>query len=522
MAQAASPGQVAFASILTGAANTLTINAPINLQYSRLVVDGAGDTVINGAISATLPAGLNLATLNSLATGDYAFTSFGQNYTVRVDNDGTNSWLLIGRGRDGWLFDQNGQGNPANVNQNLGVVAGFTPDAFSDILVNNLLAQAGVTNTSVELRVRRATDTAGVQPYQESRFFNFVAPNFTLDFDGGSGIPAAFQVSASSLGSAVPAFNINTRDTDPTSSIPGGPAGFARSFTWPWGGHNNRQGFSYGGAIQGVDGNNPNTFLWEFAAEAHAIPYTELYLRITSQLTQDNSVTKKGAGTLTLTGANSYAGQTAVAGGTLVAANNSALGTSAAGVLVSSGATLGLSGSVTVAGETITLNGVGAAGQPGALVNLSGNNTLAASSSIIALAASAGQIGIGSVNDGGTGYVDTLTINAPINLQYSRLITDGTGDIVINGAISATPTASGAASLANLNLYGSGTQNVVAGSQLIGARRQRRFQFVDARRPWAPRLGIRYGRSRNSRRRDLRSRYTRGLHPGGVQRRHRQ
>nr|HPM81869.1 autotransporter-associated beta strand repeat-containing protein [Candidatus Anammoximicrobium sp.] len=141
------------------------------------------------------------------------------------------------------------------------------------------------------------------------------------------------------------------------------------------------------------------------------------------------SLVKTGAGTLVLAGDNTYSGPTTINAGTLVAATDTALGGTAGGTAVRDGGTLALPGGVTISGEALTLNGTGAPGQPGALVNLSGVNTIAASSPITAQNVIGGQAGIGSV-------AGTLTIDAPVDLQYSKLTVTGAGDTVINGDIS--------------------------------------------------------------------------------------
>ncbi len=67
-----------------------------------------------------------------------------------------------------------------------------------------------------------------------------------------------------------------------------------------------------------------------------------------------------------LSGANTYSGATSVTAGTLVATNATALGSTAGGTSVTSGATLEING-VTIAGaEAITINGAGV-GSAGAL-----------------------------------------------------------------------------------------------------------------------------------------------------------
>ena len=65
----------------------------------------------------------------------------------------------------------------------------------------------------------------------------------------------------------------NTRDC----SIGGNDAD--RIFTWAWSGHNNVRGFSYGSDAN-TGSQDSNDFLWEYGDENHAIPYTEVYIRL--------------------------------------------------------------------------------------------------------------------------------------------------------------------------------------------------------------------------------------------------
>lgn len=86
------------------------------------------------------------------------------------------------------------------------------------------------------------------------------------------------------------------------------------------------------------------------------------------------SLVKTNDGMAILSGANTYSGATTITNGTLRIANSSALGTTAAGTTVGSGATLELSNNINVAGEALTLHGAGVGGN-GALRNVSGDNT---------------------------------------------------------------------------------------------------------------------------------------------------
>ena len=75
------------------------------------------------------------------------------------------------------------------------------------------------------------------------------------------------------------------------------------------------------------------------------------------------SLTNNGAGMTILAGVNTYGGDTIIQTGVLVAANNSALGTTAGGTVVSNAAVLKLANGVTVNGESLTLV-TGAGAQP--------------------------------------------------------------------------------------------------------------------------------------------------------------
>ncbi|MDW8309574.1 MAG: autotransporter-associated beta strand repeat-containing protein, partial [Verrucomicrobiales bacterium] len=87
-------------------------------------------------------------------------------------------------------------------------------------------------------------------------------------------------------------------------------------------------------------------------------------------------LTKTGAGQATLGAANTFTGPTLVQAGRLIVSANNALGSSAAGTVVSNGAALGLHNVSYTAAEPLTLAGAGVAGS-GALYVASGNSSFA-------------------------------------------------------------------------------------------------------------------------------------------------
>jgi autotransporter-associated beta strand protein len=110
-------------------------------------------------------------------------------------------------------------------------------------------------------------------------------------------------------------------------------------------------------------------------------------INISGTITTGNGTITTSSGTFTLSGDNTYSGLTTVSSGVLNIRHNNALGTTAAGTSVTSGATLQLQDNITVGNEALTLNGAGL-NSAGAVNNISGNNawsgtiTLASGSTI--------------------------------------------------------------------------------------------------------------------------------------------
>ncbi|HOM18582.1 MAG TPA: autotransporter-associated beta strand repeat-containing protein, partial [Thermoguttaceae bacterium] len=168
-------------------------------------------------------------------------------------------------------------------------------------------------------------------------------------------------------------------------------------------------------------------------------------LTLTGVISGTGSITKTAGGTLILSGANTYTGQTTVSQGVLRITHGSALGagdgTAATGTTVSSGARLELTDGITVANEALQLAGDG--GGQGALRNASGTNTWAGPISLTA----------GSRIDivGGS----TLTISGNVSLGSNSLVVRGGGNATISGQLSGsgnlTLTDGGVLTLGNAN-----------------------------------------------------------------------
>jgi len=162
------------------------------------------------------------------------------------------------------------------------------------------------------------------------------------------------------------------------------------------------------------------------------------------------ALNKAGTGTLTLSGANSYAGLTTISNGAIRVSNATALGTADAGTVVASGGALELTGSLTIGAEALSLAGTGIS-LGGALRNISGNNTYGG-----AITLSGGTTEIAS--DSGT-----LTLGGGIGGTGQALAIEGAGDV----AITSTGINTGAAG--SLAKTGNGALVIAAGGDYTGA-----------------------------------------------------
>ncbi|GAB5562565.1 MAG: hypothetical protein SynsKO_42120 [Synoicihabitans sp.] len=157
-------------------------------------------------------------------------------------------------------------------------------------------------------------------------------------------------------------------------------------------------------------------------------------------ITGAGDIVKNDSGTLTLTGANTYTGTTDINGGTLVAANDNALGTTGNGTTIGASGTLALTNDINVA-EALTNNGT--------LENTSGTNTFS-----------------GVVS--GTGGVDVA--GGTLNLTSANTYT-GTTDIATGSTLVASNNASLGSTAGGTTIDSGGTlsliNNITVGAEAL-------------------------------------------------------
>jgi fibronectin-binding autotransporter adhesin len=176
------------------------------------------------------------------------------------------------------------------------------------------------------------------------------------------------------------------------------------------------------------------------------------------------TLTKLGAGTLTLSVANSYTGTTTVSAGTLAIGDDGSLGS---GQLTLGGGTIASSGGArTIANTTIISTGNGTVGGAdnftfgGSFTNSTASRTLTVSNS--------GTTTFGTVDlSEATGTGRTLTITGAGNITFGGVIENFSGGGGTAGGLTFNSTYTGTATINGTNTY-SGTTTLSKGTFVLG------------------------------------------------------
>ena len=172
-------------------------------------------------------------------------------------------WTLIGRWREWWDWNNEGKGE-SDIYTNISTSWSFIPAYYSSSRVDDII-WVDVKDLNDGVRLRRVVDLTG-SSWQEVRWKFSAQWGWSWLFDN------SFTLSDVIVdGNSVWA-------SDTIDNIAMVANGNLRVFTWAYSGHNLQEGFSYGVWVR--DGTNTSSsFLWEYADEDNAIPYTEVYVR---------------------------------------------------------------------------------------------------------------------------------------------------------------------------------------------------------------------------------------------------
>ena len=330
---------------VTGAGSTF-FRDPINLrgELGKVVLD-----FVYGSGSST-----QTVTLSGLTAGEFYTTTF---YNYAWDNN-SRAQAITTTGGASTTFNQNFNGqNNANVLR-YGFVASGTNEAITFTPVN-----AGATFHNSAFTTEQAFNKTYVS-----------GGDWTTAAWSTAGAPNAVGANADFTAQAAPTtLNLNAAQTV-------GNLRFAGTNGWTVSGSNTLtlQADVGGRAILAATSGTHtiatptdwSSDLWVSGAGR---------LELSGQVgTTSRGLTKSGVGTLVLSGSNAFSGVTDITAGTLVAANNAALGAGGHDqskmTWIRDGATLALQGNIS-SGEHFHVWGSGVGGL-GAIRNLSGNNAL--------------------------------------------------------------------------------------------------------------------------------------------------
>jgi fibronectin-binding autotransporter adhesin len=214
------------------------------------------------------------------------------------------------------------------------------------------------------------------------------------------------------------------------------------------------------GTILANSGAFGGTYTLTVGSDNTSTTYGGIIANNTDGFSETVALTKIGAGVLSLSGNNTYSGNTVIqSGGAINIQNANALGSTTAGTTVNSGGALQIQGGITTAAEPLTLNGTGVAND-GALRNISGNNTYAGAitmGSATRINSDSGTLTLSSFSSGGNfaltiGGAGNTLISAALPATVNSLTKDGTGVLTLSGA----------------NAY-SGATTISAGTLKLGA-----------------------------------------------------
>ncbi|MDB5048990.1 MAG: hypothetical protein JWO30_2061, partial [Fibrobacteres bacterium] len=365
---------IAGGTLSVGAANNL--GSPSGTYLT--VFTGTGTLAVTGSFSTSKD-----FWLNDGVTGTFDIAA-GQTLTANGPIHSLNGCPVYKAGSGTMIFGTDNAQLDNDIYLTAGTIEGRTASSFGNTGWDDAIyASAGTTvrlvnNTGVDFNNWLEADGAGV---------NVVIDRVTA----GAGVTNSLYY-----------MNVNgayTVNVSAGSNVTSGTAGYTIL----------QGGTLFGNSVLDVTDPGTPDLLVTWANQLNAVNYNMTFQGTGNTTvsaivaTGSGTVTKAGSGTLLLSGANTYTGATTVSAGTLKLGSATALGTTAAGTSVTSGAVLDLNGTNYSNAEALTLNGTGIS-SGGALIN--GNATGATYAGLVTLGSASSILGgTGTINLSNTGTI---------------------------------------------------------------------------------------------------------------------
>jgi hypothetical protein len=175
-------------------------------------------------------------------------------------------WVLVGRGRDGWNWDGDAQGTPAQIASTVSGQAAFAPKKLSTATVDALLGGGRVDALTDGIRLKRATNVEGTA-WQDVRMRVRSLASWSWAFGAGHPLTSASFDGQSYSGST-------SRDFGTTSTF--SSARLQRVWTFESSANGWVRGFNYGSGVNGSTASTSNLYA---TATGNATPFTQVLIR---------------------------------------------------------------------------------------------------------------------------------------------------------------------------------------------------------------------------------------------------
>jgi hypothetical protein len=173
-------------------------------------------------------------------------------------------WVLIGRGRQGWTYDYNGQGSADAIAETPSGTSAFSVSQLDAHVVDALLGGKRVDSMTDGVRVRRARNAAGTQ-FQEASFTFRSRDRWSWSLAAGFPVASA-KIDGSSAGTTT------TRDISIDDS-------WKRLWTHESSANDYVRGFNYGSSATGGSTASDN-FLYSSRSDGrYPSPFSQVFVR---------------------------------------------------------------------------------------------------------------------------------------------------------------------------------------------------------------------------------------------------